>query len=53
LSHTSIIKVENDQLFFGTSDGWIEILQLQIEGKKRMSASDFLKGFPITEWKLN
>jgi methionyl-tRNA formyltransferase len=50
--HSKQITVEHNQLYFGCSDGWIEILELQIEGKKRMSVSDFLKGFPITEWKL-
>ena len=39
-------------MFFGTADGWIEILQIQLEGKRRMSISDFLKGFPMSEWKL-
>jgi methionyl-tRNA formyltransferase len=52
LNHSNSIKVENNRLFFGTADGWIEILQLQLEGKKRMTVSDFLKGFQISEWKL-
>ena len=52
LNHSNDIKVEQDKLYFGTADGWIEILQIQIEGKRRMSVSDFLKGFPIADWKL-
>lgn len=52
LNHQRDIKIEGDRLFFGTADGWIEILQIQLEGKRRMSISDFLKGFPMSEWKL-
>jgi len=52
LDHSHEIKVDGDRLYFGTADGWIEAIQIQLEGKRRMSISDFLKGFPITEWKL-
>ena len=52
LDHHNDIKVEQDKLYFGTADGWIEILQIQLEGKRKMSVSDFLKGFQIAEWKL-
>ena len=45
------IKVDQN-LFFGARDGWVEISELQLEGKKRMEASDFLKGFDILQWKL-
>lgn len=34
-----------DVLRFATSDGYIQVLELQLEGKKRMSASDFLRGW--------
>jgi methionyl-tRNA formyltransferase len=27
---------------------WLELLELQLEGKKRMSAADFLRGLPIS-----
>jgi methionyl-tRNA formyltransferase len=30
------------------TDGWIEILELQLEGKKRMPVIDFLRGFDAT-----
>lgn len=53
LNESGKIKVEHDRLFFGAQDGWTEILELQLEGKKRMSVSDFLKGFQIDNWKLN
>ncbi len=32
-------------LRFAASDGWLYVNELQIEGKKRMSVSDFLRGF--------
>lgn len=32
-------------LRFAGNDGWIDVLELQLEGKKRMSVADFLRGF--------
>lgn len=32
-------------LKFATSDGYIHVLDLQLEGKKKMSVTDFLKGY--------
>lgn len=37
------------ELFVSTMDNDIQIIELQIEGKKRMKAADFLRGFVITE----
>lgn len=45
------IKLE-ENVFFGTANGWIEIIQLQLEGKKRMAANDFIKGFDLSSWQL-
>jgi methionyl-tRNA formyltransferase len=43
------LKVEGDRLFVGCGQGTaIEILELQIEGKKRTSAADFLRGYHPT-----
>lgn len=39
------LLVEKSQLFIATADEWLEILELQLAGKKRMSARDFLNGF--------
>lgn len=36
---------EAKQLACKCQEGWIEILELQIEGKKRMTAQEFLNGF--------
>lgn len=35
------------QLFVGTADGILEILELQPEGKKSMPAADFLRGYKL------
>jgi methionyl-tRNA formyltransferase len=43
------LKVEGDHLLAGCGDGTsIELLELQLEGKKRTSASDFLRGYRPT-----
>lgn len=41
--------VKKNQLFVGCGTGWLELLELQKEGKKRLKAQDFLKGqsFPL------
>jgi methionyl-tRNA formyltransferase len=32
-------------LAFRTGNGWLSVLELQLEGKKRMGAADFLRGY--------
>lgn len=42
--------IESDgknQLLFATNDGWIAVLELQLEGKKRMTTPEFLRGYRI------
>lgn len=39
--------IENKQIFIGCSQGSIEILELQLEGKGIMDASSFLNGYKI------
>jgi methionyl-tRNA formyltransferase len=41
------LSVEGKRLFAGCGGGAIELLEIQLEGKKRMAASAFLNGFPI------
>ena len=43
-SRPSTIHIEDKKLFVNTNDYMIEILELQLEGKKRMSANDFING---------
>lgn len=40
--------VESDgrqRLRFAAADGWLEVLEVQAEGKKRMAVEDFLRGY--------
>ena len=39
-----ILKVEKDAVTVATGEGALRILELQLEGKKRMTAQDFLRG---------
>ena len=51
---SSELKVEGDHLFVGCGQGTaIELLELQLEGKKRTSAAEFLRGYrPLPGEKL-
>ena len=43
-----VVSVEQGQLFAGCGEGtWISLEEVQLEGKKRMPAEDFLRGFPL------
>ena len=35
------------QIYFGTSNGILEILEIQPEGRKRMTAEEFLRGYSL------
>ncbi len=37
--------VDWDKIFISCADGWLEITELQMEGKKRMKTEDFLRGY--------
>lgn len=43
------LKAEHGRLFVATEDAWLEIKELQLAGKKRMFATDFLNGFKNIE----
>lgn len=43
------IKVTKDTLKIACGDGSIEVLSLQLAGKKRMTTAEFLRGFKISE----
>ena len=46
------ISIANDRLFIDAPDGTLEILELQIQGKKKISASDFIHGAKLVNPKL-
>ena len=47
LSPGTIIEAEGDRLIIATAEGALRILELQLEGKKRMKVDDFLRGSKI------
>lgn len=48
LAEPGRIRVENHRLFAACAGNtWIELLELQLEGKKRLAAAEFLRGVPL------
>ncbi|GIJ93424.1 methionyl-tRNA formyltransferase [Capnocytophaga stomatis] len=43
------IKVQNRQIYVAVKEGFVNLLELQMPGKKRMKASDLLNGFSFDE----
>jgi methionyl-tRNA formyltransferase len=44
-SHPGELMVDRDRLFVAAgADTWLELLEIQFEGKKRMPVADFLRG---------
>ena len=39
------LLVDQGRLYASCSDGWLELLSLQLEGRKPMEATEFLRGF--------
>lgn len=42
-----IVELTKDSMIVKTGKGALELLELQIEGKKRMEISSFLRGYPV------
>jgi len=43
------IAIENHRIFVACArNSWLELLEVQLEGKKRLSAAEFLRGNPLT-----
>lgn len=42
-----VVKVTKEAIFVKTGDKLLEIKELQLEGKKRMLTSEFLRGYPV------
>jgi methionyl-tRNA formyltransferase len=45
----TVIRVEKDGFVIQTGAGLLKVKELQLEGKKRMEAGAFLRGFQIKE----
>ena len=41
------------ELKIGVKDGFVKILSLQMSGKKKISIDEFLRGYDVSNWKLN
>lgn len=46
------INTDGGNLYVATADRWLEIVSLQPQGKKRMAASDYLRGARLAEAKM-
>ncbi len=44
-----VVRAKKDDLFVKTGKGTLAITSLQLEGKKRMDAGAFLRGYPVEE----
>ena len=42
------VVVDGDRILISCGDGWLDVLELQLEGKKRMTTKDFLRGYKGT-----
>jgi methionyl-tRNA formyltransferase len=48
LAQPGRITVENQRIFAACAQNtWLELLEVQVEGKKRLSATEFLRGNPL------
>jgi methionyl-tRNA formyltransferase len=43
------IHLEENRLMVACADGYVEVLELQLEGKKRMPTADFLRGTKLID----
>ncbi len=48
----TVALVERDAFYVRTGNGFMKILAVQPEGKKRMAVSDFLRGYPVEAGEL-
>lgn len=45
----TIVQLQPKQINVAVANGFVKILELQLQGRKRMKAVDFLNGFPLLE----
>ena len=48
----SIARITKDELCIATGEGLLSVLEVQLEGKKRMATADFLRGVTLTEGEM-
>ena len=44
------IKIAEDRIFVGTGAGVLELLELQLQGKKKIKTPDFIRGFSLNNY---
>jgi methionyl-tRNA formyltransferase len=44
-----VCKITKDSLYVQTGEGMLSLLEVQLEGKKRMEVDAFLRGYSIEE----
>ena len=49
---TIMISDNKKRCFVATKNAWIELLEIQIDGKKRMNVDDFMRGFDLSTYKI-
>ena len=47
-----IVATDKQSFTVATAEGGLKILELQMEGKKRMACKDFLLGYPVSEGEI-
>ena len=47
---TIMLSDNKKQCFIAAKDAWIELLEVQIDGKKRMNTEDFMRGFEVFKY---
>lgn len=50
---TGTVAIEGSRLWVRAADGWVEILNLQPQGKKAMRTADFLRGARLNDSRFN
>lgn len=45
----TVCKIEKEACFVKTGNGMLKLLEVQLEGKKRMGIAEFLRGYPVKE----
>jgi methionyl-tRNA formyltransferase len=47
-----VLRRTNDTLLVGTGNGAVSLIEIQQEGKRRLSIEEFLRGYTIEEGEL-
>ena len=53
MSVGTLISDQKNELKISVIDGFVKILSLQLSGKRKVTASEFLRGYNVSNWKLS